>query len=381
MGLLGTRTQESYYNQSQTFVGDGEIKIFAINTNYFNPLPVDEDEFKSSYEIFINNIIVNPSNYTYSSPSITFTTNFINIDIQESDGSPKDEYSIKIRQTAAVDQYGGYQFISINDIVNNFMVSYVGEDKIINKVRKADIAFHAQRGLQELSYDTLRSSKSQEIEISPSLTMPIPQDYINYVKISWKDKNGLERVIYPDRKTSNPLAILQDSDYKYLYDSDGNIQTSYDSTTWTNYSNRSSEELSEQSEAMNSDTSSIYADGGRFGIEPENANSNGTFFIDQLKNTIYFSSNLTGKTILLKYISDGLGTDEEMVVHKFAEEAMYKHIACAILSTKINTPPYIIARLKKERFAAIRTAKIRLSNLKTEEIAQIMRNKSKQIKH
>ena len=70
-----------------------------------------------------------------------------------------------------------------------------------------------------------------------------------------------------------------------------------------------------------------------------------------------------------------------MQVHKFAEEAMYKWIAHAILSTKMGVPEYVINRFKKERFAAIRTAKLRLSNLKIEELTQIMRGKSKWIKH
>ena len=83
----------------------------------------------------------------------------------------------------------------------------------------------------------------------------------------------------------------------------------------------------------------------------------------------------------LEYISDSLGTDAEMKVHKFAEEAMYKWIAYAILSTRNNIPEYVVARYKKERFAEIRKAKLRLSNIKLEEITQILRGKSKQIKH
>ena len=70
-----------------------------------------------------------------------------------------------------------------------------------------------------------------------------------------------------------------------------------------------------------------------------------------------------------------------MQVHKFAEEAMYKWIAHAILSTRANVQEYVVQRFKKERFAAIRTAKLRLSNIKLEEITQILRGKSKQIKH
>jgi len=70
-----------------------------------------------------------------------------------------------------------------------------------------------------------------------------------------------------------------------------------------------------------------------------------------------------------------------MQVHKFAEEAMYKWISHAVLASRANTPEYLVARYKKERFAAIRTAKLRLSNIKLEEITQILRGKSKQIKH
>ena len=84
---------------------------------------------------------------------------------------------------------------------------------------------------------------------------------------------------------------------------------------------------------------------------------------------------------MLDYISDSIGTDGEMRVHKFAEEAMYKWIAHAILNGRANTPEYQVARFKKERFAAVRTAKLRLSNIKLEEITQILRGKSKQIKH
>ena len=96
---------------------------------------------------------------------------------------------------------------------------------------------------------------------------------------------------------------------------------------------------------------------------------------------MHFSSHLAGKIITLKYISDGLGTDAEMQVHKLAEEAIYKYIAHAVLATRANTPEYQIARFKKEMFAAKRNAKLRMSNLKIAELAQVMRNQSKWIKH
>ena len=124
----------------------------------------------------------------------------------------------------------------------------------------------------------------------------------------------------------------------------------------------------------------ISAEGRKYGLDPQYSQINGSFFIDQLRGLIKFSSELSGKTITLHYVSDGLGTDAEMVVHKFCEEAVYKHIAYGILSTRSNIPPFIVQRFKKERFAETRKAKIRLSNIKIEEFTQVLKGISKQIK-
>lgn len=124
----------------------------------------------------------------------------------------------------------------------------------------------------------------------------------------------------------------------------------------------------------------MYAYGGRYGLNPEQSQSNGVFYIDHTKGVIRFSSDLRGQTITLKYISDGLGTEEDMTVHKFAIDAVYKYIIHAVLSVRANTQEYSIQRFRKEMTAARRNAKIRLSNLKTNLITQVMRNQTKWIK-
>ena len=60
---------------------------------------------------------------------------------------------------------------------------------------------------------------------------------------------------------------------------------------------------------------------------------------------------------------------------------MYKWIAYGCLSARSDTPEYITARFKREKFAETRKAKLRLSNIKIEEISQVFRGKSKWIKH
>lgn len=59
--------------------------------------------------------------------------------------------------------FGGYQFTSLEHIINQFIIAYVGEDKLITKIKRTDVAFHAMRALQELSFDTFKSTKSQEL--------------------------------------------------------------------------------------------------------------------------------------------------------------------------------------------------------------------------
>jgi hypothetical protein len=150
-----------------------------------------------------------------------------------------------------------------------------------------------------------------------------------------------------------------------------------DTDTWANYKSGT------PSENQDDYIDGTYwpMNGSRYGLDPQYAQANGSFYIDDISGKIHFSSNISGKTVILDYISDSLGTDGEMQVHKFAEEAMYRWIAHAIMAGRVNIPEYQVQRFKKEKFAAVRTAKLRLSNIKLEEITQILRGKSKQIKH
>jgi hypothetical protein len=321
--------------------------------------------------------------------------------------------------------YGNYQFVTLENIISAFKVAYVGEGKIINKVSSVDVQFHAMRAIQELSYDVFRSFKSQEIEVPNTLKMALPQDYVNYVKLTMLGENGIEKILYPTSKTSNPFAIQQDEngnyvffdptpnqddptqngpvdlmeqgtdddpdmpDYTYVVEQPGgdptvitnvNVNDSFSSDTVDSFN--ATPVISSSNSLENDDDIDLYNDtrGRRYGLDPASAQNNGSFYIDYLRGFIHFGSSLAGKTITLKYVSDGLGTDSEMVVHKFCEEAVYKWIAYGIISSKANMPEAIVQRYKKERFAETRKAKIRLSNIKIEEFTQVLKGMSKQIK-
>jgi len=379
MGLI-TKTNQSYYNKSQGFIGNGSNKVFTLATNAFETIP-------SNVAVFVGNEEINTNNYTYAAPTLTFSSNVNNSQVLASGGAPLADKVIEVKAAGVLSRFGDYRYISLNDIINNYIVAFVGDGKLIPSVKKSDVLFHTKRGIQEFSYDVARTEKIQEIEVGPSLSIPMPQDYVHYVRISFIDDVGVEHIIYPGRYTSKPSeSILQDDDYAYLYDVDGSLLTGSPVTS-DRFKDFDNKKISGNfaDEDITYDTNvglqKITSYGGRKGSNPETTQENGIFLIDELNGKISFSSELSGQIVTLKYTSDGLGTDDEMKIHKFAEDAIYKYITYAVASSRANFPEYIINRFRKEKRAAIRNAKLRLSSLKIAELEQVMRGKSKFIKH
>jgi len=268
------------------------------------------------------------------------------------------------------------------------MIAYVGNGKLISSAKKTDIIFHAKRGLQEFSYDTLRSIKSQELTVPWNLNILLPQDYVNYVRLSRIDDHGVKHILYPTNNLTvstyeNPV---QDVDGMPTQDNFGNNVegTSITEERWRK----------NNAEQLLFDANNFVGDwyngdywlqdawyGRQYGLDPQYSNVNGYFTMNDAEGKIYFSSNLVGKLIVLEYVSDGLAYELDSRVPKLAEEAMYAYILHAIISTRVNQPEYLVQRLKQEKSAKLRNAKIRLSNIKLEEITQVLRGQSKWIKH
>ena len=118
--------------------------------------------------------------------------------------------------------WGSYQYISLEDIVNNFMLMYVGNDKLVNNVERYNVLFHAKRGIQELNYDALKETKILELTVNDSASVVLPPDYVNWVRISLS-KNGLLYPLHENNKTNFAKSYLQDNQYKVLFDEDGNV--------------------------------------------------------------------------------------------------------------------------------------------------------------
>ena len=280
------------------------------------------------------------------------------------------------------DNWGSYAYTKLDDVINNFIVAYVGDGKLIPDAKRTDVVFHAKRAIQEFSYDTLKSVNSQELNIPSGLSVPIPQDYVNYTNVYYYDGSGVKHLILPNSLSTSPYSTpVQDSDGIPTQDNFAdNIEgTSIIENRWDNNG------LSDVDNAVN-DTALGWEQyyglqGARFGMNPQFANSNGWFIINERENKFSFSADLVGQLITLEYVSDGLSTNLSTRIPKMAEEALYAYISHAIISTRNNQPEYVVNRLKREKSAKLRNAKIRLSNIKMNEFTQVMRGKSKWLKH
>ena len=381
MGLIpNDYTDFKYYAGSERFVvADTPLYSYTV-TLYESPLT------KNDIRLYINEELIDDGTqlvgvnleeyYTLSNNTLQINSNLITLESQ-------DEIIVALKEK----KYGNYRYTSLADVVNNFMVGYVGDGKIINRAKRTDVLFHTKRAIQEFAFDITKVEKIQEVEVGPSLSIPMPKDYVNYVAISYVDNQGIEHPLPRGRFTSKPSeAIAQDSDFNYTYDNeDGLITTTSitdDKFTSLDFNSFSKTNINDNFfYNSNYPGEKVVEFGKRFGGDPEEMNANGYFIINENSGTIHFTSNLIGSVITIKYISDGLGTDKEMKVHKLAEEAIYKYVAHAILSSMTQVPEYIVNRFRRERRAAMRNAKLRLYDLKLPELTQVMRGKSKQIKH
>ncbi len=77
-------------------------------------------------------------------------------------------------------------FISLNDIINNFLISFTGPGKLIPDAVRTEVIFHARRCLQEFAYETL---KSQFIFEQTTFTSPVgfPDSMVAIISITVDD--------------------------------------------------------------------------------------------------------------------------------------------------------------------------------------------------
>ncbi len=285
--------------------------------------------------------------------------------------------------------WGSYQYVSLNDIVNNFMLMYQGNHELINNLNRYQVLFHAKRGIQELNYDAMKEVKVLQMDLDDNLRFILPSDYVNWVRIS----QYLNGVLYPlteNIQTGWASTYLQDNNAKIIYDQDGNVlkpqfsqlDMSFTSGAKTIYLNESSAYNNQSGWNVDGCWYFDFGIGARFGLNTETANANPTFSIDKQRGVINFSSIGNGASVVVEYVSDGMenGEDGSISVNKLFEEYLYAYVKYSLLNGRLGVQEYIVNRARKDKSSLLRNAKIRLSNIHPGRLLMSMRGQDKWLK-
>ena len=190
-------------------------------------------------------------------------------------------------------------FISLNDIINNFLISYTGKGKLIPDAVRTEVVFHARRCLQEFAYETIKSQFTNGPLLSVAQqAQDLPADFVAVISSVFVTGSGNTEI---PLKEVNPLpATLTPEEY------------------FVDYVNKTI----------------------TYGITDSGTSApNGIF---------------------LKYLSNALTTDESAAIPKLAEAALYACMIYAILANRENTRPDVLQRLLIEKTDKLEKAKSRL---------------------
>ena len=289
--------------------------------------------------------------------------------------------------------WGSYQYVSLEDIVNNYLLMYHDNNNITTNEERYKILFHAKRAIQELNYDAFKEIKVLELDVcKDSLRYILPSDYVNWVRISIYH-NGVLFPLTENIQTNYANAYLQDNDCNLLFDQDGNVLRPENSNIdLDRLKNKKKSIYLNEGSPFNGYEGWYMEEGGywafdfafgkMFGLNTETANALPTFKINSKAGVINFSSGAGGKSVILEYVSDGMenGDNSLITVNKMFEEYLYAYIAYSLLNSKLGVPEYQVQRARRNKSALLRNAKIRISNIHPGRLLMNLRGQDKIIK-
>ena len=300
--------------------------------------------------------------------------------------------------TARDNGLGYAQFTTLEEVINSYMAAEVGEDLAVDNVPRHRVEFHAQRGLQELSYDILQSKGTLEYQLDSTLQIPVPQDAVKITQVSWVDELGFYHPVPRRRESGNPNAFLQDEttgDYIYqtgtsAADPIDGQRTEVTSETITRFAEQEPSNVDSSFQNYYAGSNANYElygsynayTGRRYGSNPETTQINGTYFYNPEEGVLYVDSGLSDAYIVIEYVTDGLNNDfSKIKIDKLAEEALYDYITWKLLRRKKGVNQYDKSDARNEFFTSKRRAKHRITGYQAIDLINVMRIGTKWIKH
>lgn len=263
------------------------------------------------------------------------------------------------------DNYGSYQYATLKDIVDVMVMDSEDSDNYIKNTKRSTIIRHAKDAIREVTFRAANEELAIEVTVPQSLCWPLPQDFVNYKKVSkvvrdLNDGSLRLQVLDINYGINTADGYLQDDTGKLLFDDQGFI--------------------------LQADSSNGYARPYKsYGytscynptVDSSAFSKSGEFVIDKKRGQFLFGSNLMDNEIVIEYVSDGLSaqlTESQITVHKHLRTAIEDYVYLSCIARRANVPYNEKDRARKKYDKSLHQAQLMTSDITMLRIARSLMN-------
>lgn len=284
--------------------------------------------------------------------------------------------------------WGKYQYISLDEIMDIFRIQYVNNLSVLSKVDDRVILLHAKRAIQDINLHINKNIKSIQMDVGDSCILVPPQDFVNLVRLSLF-MNGKQIRLILDTNIKYATEILQDNEYYPLFDKDGNLLSPENSGLDKFRLNLEDSQITESLCPYNNEFGYYYGGYWYFSsarylyVDPSKAFYAPRYNFDYDRNVFVFDHRLKGKSVIIEYKSDGLFKNDEqnILVHKDAEDYIYKYLLYNIARARVDIPQSRIYEFKKDMsYARTNTTMMLDTRLNYENLISVLQLQKRWIK-
>lgn len=263
--------------------------------------------------------------------------------------------------------HGGYQYVTLKTVIDNMLLEAEDDDSYIKNVKRSRIVNYAKQAIRTVTRQAANEVFSVELTVPTSLSWVLPQDYVNYKRISVvvTDKNTGSLRLYPldvNRNINIATGYLQDDAGELLFDDAGQILTADSSNGYSRPYKRYA-----------------FSDEYQPTLDTSKLSKYGEFVIDEKRGTILFSSDLSEQEVVIEYVSDGLQaelSEDEITMHKYLRDTVENWIYYSCIERKRNVPANEKQRALLRYKTTLHQAKLALADFNLLQISRVLRSRS-----
>lgn len=264
------------------------------------------------------------------------------------------------------DNLGKYQYTSLKDIVDSMLLEANEADSFLKNTSRTKIIRHAKQAIREVTRQAANDVLAIEVTVPLNLCWPMPQDYVNYLRISVVVSDPLTgslrlQPLDVNYKINTAMGYIQDHNAEIIFDEDGGIIMADSSNGYHKPYKRYA-----------------FCAGYQPTLDTSKLSKFGEFTLDDRRGMFLFSSDLSDKEIVIEYVSDGLQADlaeEEITIHKYLRDTVENWVYFSCIERLRNVPQGEKKRALDRYKTTLHQSKMALANFDMLRIARIMQTK------